>query len=393
MNWKQILKTDVTTVFRGFVPPHVYHARRGHRWAGPRYIHRSFWRRDLMLVTSQVQAIVKCNAPLIQGLELAAWDAPRRKVQLVLQALRDNLASGMALHESMAQRNRFFPPYYVDLIKVGEMSGSLPDTLDQLQDHLAEEKKHATKIWGWAAYLALVLFIQLATFLVLSLLVFPEFADTIGYFTDDIPAVLDPMMAVGQATADDRTRIVGSVVGGVFVVAAVLMLISVTFSGMSRYRLKGLGSTIPLVRGVIAKNDLGLAARVLARLLHAGVPLNDALRDSEDLEIVSSLREALRAVRRKVEEGMSLSQAVREDNRFPDSFHALIALGESSGRLAAAFERIAALYEAQTLKTTRILVDTVCPCGVLVLSLGVLFFELSVFTLLTTLADAIGGGV
>lgn len=391
MNWKQILKTDVTTVLRGFVPPHVFHARRGHRWPGPLYFHRAFWRRDLMVVTAQLQAIVKCNAPLVQGLELAAWDAPRRKVQVVLQALRDNLASGMGLHEAMAMRGRFFPPYYVDLVKVGDMSGCLPETLDQLQRHLAAEKERSNTIWGWAAYFAIVLFIQLAAFLVLSLRVFPELYAALSDFGIELPPMFNVMVYLGSITDVFRNRIL-LVVGAAGVLLVLLLLfLSVFAAGTAQHRIKGLGYLIPYIRGIMVRSDLAMVSGVLSRLLHAGVPLNEALSDAVEMNIGSGLRDSLRTLKRRIEEGMPLRQAVSAEGRFPQSFQALVSLGDSSGRLDSAFARIAAVYEANTLKTTRMLIDTVCPCGVIVLSLIVLYLEVSVFALLTTLADYIGG--
>lgn len=393
MNWKQLLKTDVTTVFRGFVPPHVFHGRRGRQWAGPVYAHRAYRRRDLMVVTAQLQAIIQCNAPLVQGLELAAWDAPRRKVQLVLQALHDNIASGMSLHEAMGLRKKFFPAYYVDLVKVGESTGCLPATLTHLQEHLKVEKKQSAAIWGWTGYFAIVLLIQLATFMVLALTVFPAFHEVLQEFAQTLPQFVQFMITIGDATGLDRTRLL-AIVGSLGLSIVLLLLLTSSLSaGASHRPWRNFGSKVPFLRTVTAKSDLGLVARVLERLLCAGVPLNEALRDSEDLDIARAQQDALRYVKRRVEEGASLSEAVGEDRRFPESFRALVSLGESSGKLASAFGRIADLYEAQTLKTTRILVDTICPCGVLILGGVVLLFELSVFMFLTTLADAIAGYV
>ena len=399
MNWKQILRTDVSTVFRGFVPPHVYHARHGHKWTGPTYVHRIFWRRDLLVVTAQLQAIVRCNAPLVQGLELAAWDAPRRKVQLILQALHDDIASGMALHEAMRQRGRFFPRYYVDLIKVGETTGSLATSLSQLQDHLTAERTRSASIWGWIGYLSFVAIVQVWALLMLSLFIFPVYTETLGDLVVQPPAAYQIMANIGSAVSVVKDRVaftmldwlVATVLALAFLGVLMLVPMSNISAGIACRPFKALGSKIPFLHTVIAKSDFGLAARVLERLLRAGIPINEALRDCAELDIAPAQQSALRSSKRRIEEGLSLSAAVAQDRRFPESFRALVSLGESSGKLPSAFGRIADLYEQQTLKTTRILVDTVCPCGVLILGGVVLLFELSIFTFLTALADSIGG--
>jgi type IV pilus assembly protein PilC len=308
-----------------------------------------------------------------------------------MQALHDDLASGMSLHEAMRLRNLFFPRYYVDMIKVGETTGTLSKSLAQLQEHLAAERSRSTAIWGWISYLAFVAIVQLWALLMLSLGVYPEYTEVLRDLAVQPPAPFQIMADFGAVVAGAQGQL-GAIV------LALLLLMGLTLIPMSnlsiriaRRPFKAIGSNLPFLRSVIAKSDYGQAARVLERLSRAGVPVNEALHDCADLEIAPAQQSALRNLKRRVEEGSSLAEAVAQDKRFPDSFSALISLGESSGKLPSCFERIADLYEQQTLKTTRILVDTICPLGVLVLAGAVLLFELSVFTFLTAIADSIGG--
>ena len=43
-------------------------------WPGPAYWRRSTWRRDLLDVTEQLQAIVRINGPLAEGLDAVAYE-------------------------------------------------------------------------------------------------------------------------------------------------------------------------------------------------------------------------------------------------------------------------------------------------------------------------------
>ena len=154
-----------------------------------------------------------------------------------------------------------------------------------------------------------------------------------------------------------------------------------------------LGSLCPGIRGVLRKSDLAHVSLVLERLLIAGVPLNEALQDCAELDLPNGVRESILRVKNRVEQGSSLAGALAGEPRFPESFQTLLALGESSGHLPAALERVSDLYHRQTLKTTRIALDIGGPCGVLLLAFMVMLIEIAVMSCTTSMADVIISGM
>ena len=127
MNWGRLfydvdLLTGVSRRAKSF--------RRRKNWPGPAYFFRALWRRDLIQLTSHLSAIVRCNAPISSGLERALTDAPSLKLSQAMIAMRDDLASGLRIGESLAKYPRFYPAWYVNLIATGESTGSLTSAFD-----------------------------------------------------------------------------------------------------------------------------------------------------------------------------------------------------------------------------------------------------------------------
>ncbi|MCC6695783.1 MAG: type II secretion system F family protein [Candidatus Hydrogenedentes bacterium] len=388
MNWKQVLKTDVLTILRGFMPPHEYYASRGRVWRGPWYRRKYAWRRDLMTVTTQLESIVRCNAPLAPGLEMAAWDAPTRGVRLILQSMHDDLVAGKTLHESIASRTLFFPAYYADLIKTGEMTGTLCQAFQRVRDYLKLSAARWRSIRNWLYYLGTVGTVQLLVMLFLLAYVFPEFGEMLRDFGAQPPATFLMLESIANTFSHWWAPIPA-------VLAVIALLIPprlLPFPRLRRRRTsvwRGLGSMCPGIRGILRKSDLAHVAQVLERLLAAGVPLNEALQDCTELDLTPGLPEALLRVKGAVERGSSLTGALQSESRFPESFRTLLALGESSGHLPAALDRISDLYHRQTLKATRIALDIGGPCGVLVLAFLVLIIEVAVMSTTARMADVI----
>lgn len=93
--------------------------------------------------------------------------------------------------------------------------------------------------------------------------------------------------------------------------------------------------------------------RQMATLLAAGVPLDHALKTTTQHAGHDGLAQALREVRRSVQGGTSLAQALGEQPRFfPDLLLAMVAAGEASGALETVFEQVADhLQEAGELRS------------------------------------------
>src|SRR3954453_12701322 len=76
--------------------------------------------------------LLKAGARLDDALELLASDADVGRLRPVVARLRAALLSGESLAEAVAAHPALFPPMYVALVKVGEVSGTLDQVLEML---------------------------------------------------------------------------------------------------------------------------------------------------------------------------------------------------------------------------------------------------------------------
>jgi type IV pilus assembly protein PilC len=102
-----------------------------------------------------------------------------------------------------------------------------------------------------------------------------------------------------------------------------------------------LESLIDRFRRVNAR-DLSVFSRQFATLIQSGMPMLRALHTLEDQTENEMLQHAVGAVRKDIEAGSSLAQAMERHPRvFDDLYVALVRSGESSGQLESALDRIA----------------------------------------------------
>jgi len=408
MNWREFLSIDVASLFRGDEPPRVAptmftRRRREPReaeppelesrvetesWRGPWYMRRKKWRRDLLLVTEQLAAIIRSNSPLIGGLEAAALDAPSVRLQEIFLVLRDDIASGFSLTQAMLRRPRFFPRFYTDLVKVGEETGRLQSVLMRLIDQLLEAAEFAIISRNYLLYITVVLGFLCAVQMFLYVRIIPVFVELFTDFGAEVPRSTRTLIAISNYVAG----------GGWITIAVVICLCAIV--GKMLYRLvqrrerlraatAGLLMCVPFLRGLVVKFNLAQAAFGLGKLLEGGIPLDAALEDAASLDINPLYRAAMRRLKERVQNGETLNAAMEMEPLLPESFRGFVSIGESSGLLPEAFGRVAQLYRRQALKTSRILMDVLTPIGVVVLGCFTLLVTLSVLGTCAALYEAL----
>ena len=335
-------------------------------WQGPHYVRKRNRWLDLLFVTDHLAALVKSNAPLVAGLEEAvSLDAPNSRVEAILLTLREDLAQGASLSESMARRPRFYPAFYVDLVQSGESTGALYASLTQAADGIEHRLTVGAKWKAYLTYIFLVYCVQVLLLAFISLKVVPVFSEILGEFGATIPPSMEFMVRFGNGF--------DSIVQAFYhewwwnLTAGVLLLLVSFFAFRAlsrtptvRFLCSAILFYMPIAGRIVVKRDLGRAAFVIEKLLAGGVPLTEAIEKAASMDLNVLVRRSFERMRRRLEQGQSLRDAM-ERITLPSTYRTILALGEAGETLPVAFREIAELYVRETNKAQSILADVVSP--------------------------------
>lgn len=136
----------------------------------------------------------------------------------------------------------------------------------------------------------------------------------------------------------------------------------------------GRGWTLPR-RSKLPITDLATTTRLLATLLQAGVPLDEALQSLvEQVEKPAQAR-LFTQVREEVRQGNSLHQALASQGRsFPDLYQRMVQVGENSGSLDKVLLRLADFLEEQAQLKSKTVAALAYPVLMALVGTGVLLF-------------------
>lgn len=322
-----------------------------------------------------------------------------QKPMAVFLSLKRHLDAGNGLSEAMARMPRFFPRNLVCLVEAGEQTGKLPEILDQFSLETIQAigtQQDFDRIIRYLTANFLVISAIIAVTVVHTMTVFDEVASELYV----APATLVPGVFLPIPTLNTLMS-VGSYIEGHAYVALLIPLLVVlgAWQWWRRHRRnwssRGVAApllAIPGLRGMIVAENLGGAARLLHRLLQAGVPLPQALAMVVRSDLHPWYQHWFARIHDKISGGSTLGEACRTGaNRklVPGSFQAILSLGEDQSNLLDALEWVGTQYQERFERRSRFLLGCVLPCGIFMLGYMVLTLEAAVFHALVEVADTL----
>jgi len=310
------------------------------RQAAARAAGGRFTARDLALLTRQL-ATLAASAPLEEALRTIGSQSDRRGVRRVVMATHAQVLEGYRLADAMAQQGNAFPPLYRAMVAAGESSGALPQILERLAELLERQQQLRARLAGALVYPAALAFTAVLVVAALMGFVVPKVVEQFDSMGRALPWLTRAVIAVSDAIA--QWGWLGLALLAVAGVAFLRLLRREDF----RMRFDGLLLRLPLLGRVLRDLHAARMARTLAIMLESGLPLLEGLSITARTVGNRVLRAATATMVTAIDEGSSLSSAMRRAGVFPPTLLYMAGSGEGSGRLAPMLGRAADYLERE----------------------------------------------
>jgi type IV pilus assembly protein PilC len=302
----------------------------------------------------QLATLVSSGTPLLQALRLAAAQSQSLKLRAILEEIAAKVASGSTLHAAAAGHTKYFEHHWIEVIRVGEVTGKMAQVLLELNKQIDESRATKKKVKGALTYPVILILVAVIAVTVMLWLVVPTFA---GMFKDMGAELPEITQFVVDASA--------------FVVKyGVYILIGLGVAGYAfkrymkteagRLNVGGIGLVTPMVGELLVQMAMYRFSSNIALLLKSGVPMLETLTTLRGIFQTSPIyRDALARVHSRVSGGRPLAASLEETGLFPSMMTNMVHTGEESGQLPLVMEQIAPYYkekmESAIAKVTKML--------------------------------------
>ncbi|MEI6222462.1 MAG: type II secretion system F family protein [bacterium] len=328
--------------------------------------------KDKVFFTRQLATIINAGIPLLRALYIQEKQTSKKKFKSIISRVISDLESGKDFSQALAQHPDVFDDFYISLVKAGEVSGSLDETLERLAEQLEKTQTLVRKIKSAIVLPAFTVVIMIGVIIVMLIFVIPVLSDLFRDEGVQLPIATRILIFLSDFLLNYwYILLAGTVVGTV----SWLQFIR-TEKGKSFYdkwRLKP-----PIFGPLIVKIYLARFARNLGTMLKDGVPIMQAIRVVANTLTNVHYRQSVLDLIPQIEKGKALSKAASKDPNFPFILVQMINVGEESGAIDQMLLRIAIFYEEEIDTTIKNLTTLLEPFMIIGLAVGIGFVGVAI---------------
>jgi len=329
--------------------------------------------RELSVMTRQLATLLGAGLPLVPALSVLGAQTQNAMLKSTLAQIREEVNEGNSLTQGMTYFPKIFPPFYINMVRAGEASGTINLVLERLADFQEGQQALMTKIRSALAYPIFMFLIGSGVLFFLVTFVVPNITKIFGEMQQTLPGITVFLIAVSGLLKS--------------LWWILLLILAVAVFG-SRYLIRNtergrhlwdrLKLSAPLFGGLNRKIAVARFSRTLGTLLQSGVPLLAALEIAGNVVNNLVVAEEIRRTAREVEEGQSLSLPLSRNGVFPPIAVEMISVGEQSGNVETMLFRVADAYEKEVEADILLVTSLLEPAMILAMGAVVGFIVISI---------------
>lgn len=328
---------------------------------------------DVLLFSRQIHTLLRSGVPIMRALAGLQESSSNPAMQEVLQDVRDSLDSGRELSLSLARHPQAFSPFYLSMVRVGEMTGRLEDIFIRLFDHLAFERFMKDQVKSALRYPSFVVAAMAIAIVIVNIFVIPAFAKVFKGFGAELPLITRILIGFSDFMLNWwPVLLLGMVV-------AVLGFNAWRKTQSGRYIWDRFKLKIPIAGKIIRKATLARFAASFALASRSGVPIIQALTNVAETVDNAYFADKVEKMRDGVERGESILRTSINAGVFTPVVLQMIAVGEESGALDDMMKEVSDMYQSEVEYELKTLAQQIEPILIIALGIMVLILALGVF--------------
>lgn len=339
---------------------------------------------DVITLTRELATLLQAGLPLDAALQTLANVSPTRPVKAVVNRVQERVRGGLSLSSALAEHDRVFSRLYLNMVRAGEVGGSLDVVIDRIAGYLERSGELRSSIITALIYPAILVVISLLSLFVLMTFIVPQFVPLFQDAGKALPLITQIVFSGAKFLRDYWWAFL------IIITTSAWYFDRQMQRPAFRLRFDTALVRLPHVGTLIAQVEIARFARTLGTLLNNGVPLLSGVKLVKDVINNTAIAQLTDRVAASLEQGQRMAQPLKSADFIPPLTIQLIEVGEESGRLESMLLKIADIYDRELQATIKRLLALLEPIIILLLGGMIAVIILSIMLALVGLNDAIG---
>lgn len=291
----------------------------------------------------------------------------------ILTKIFEDVKNGIALSISMARYPKTFNNYEINIIKSGEATGKLDESLKYLAEEIESNNDIFNKVKSALAYPAFVIVTMIAVFILMMIFVVPKIVEMVKEMSGTLP--LPTRLFIGFAEFFQKN--IFFILGGMVLIVLFALRLRTTEKG--RLFIDTMKIRLPVLKNVYSKIYIVRFTRSFYTLLKSGISINDSLIICSEIVGNVLYKEAIRDVSLDIANGKSIATSFEKyPNLFPTIFAKMVSIGERTGELDELVNKTNSFFYKDLQNVTGSITSLIEPVIIIVLGIAVAIIAVAI---------------
>jgi len=290
--------------------------------------------------TRQLALLLSNGLRIDKALDVLSKSAKSDAIGTIWRKVNSHINEGKELHKALAEYPAVFDPLYIEMVKIGESTGALPEIFNRLGDNIQFQNGLKKKVIQASVYPAFIFVVCILAIFAIFNFVIPSMSSVFASL-ESLPGYTQFLLSASDWVVAHQGKLI------LGVASVVMLTVWALNNHERRQRFLSVCFTLPWIRSIVRKVDRIRFSTGMSLTLSSGLNLSSALTLSANTVLSDRLKSELRQFAEKVSAGQPISSAIEKVQLYDDISLSLISVGEESGALSDSFKEITNINREQ----------------------------------------------
>ena len=338
--------------------------------------------KELANFCREIGTMMNSGLPLIRTVSILASREDNKKLKAIYNDIYVKLQQGQTLSDALKEQGKAFPDILIQMVRSGEASGNMQDTMMVLNNQFTNDNKIKNKVKSAMTYPIILGIVTIVVLLIVYTAVLPSFFSMFEGM--ELPLITEINIIISKFIMSYWYALLIGILVLILIIVSLLQLPKVKYQ-FDRFKLK-----MPIIGKLMKIIYTSRFARTLCSLYSSGISIVNAMvivkSTIGNKYIETQFDNSIKAVRN----GEALSVAIGMIDGFDIKLTSSVYIGEESGNLEDLLSSLADDFDYEAMLASEKMVAILEPAMIIVLAVVICVIIISVLVPIYSMYQNVG---
>lgn len=295
---------------------------------------------ELAFLLTQLSTYLKAGIPLIESIRILEKQSTKPDKKRIYSNIIYELSKGESFSNALISQGSTFPPLLINMVKTAELTGDLPEILDDMRDYYESIDKTRKAAISSMIYPSILFIFAICVLVFILMYVIPSFVRLFEQQNAELPVITKIVLAVSSFLTSNKFIILGVLIG--LVLGFILLY---KYVKPFRKTMQTIAMKLPGFGQIIIYREVTMFTKTFASLLNHNVFITDSMTILSTVSSNEVFKDIINESLEFLSKGAKISDAFEDKWAFPVVAYEMLVTGENTGRLPMMMSYVANYYQ------------------------------------------------